>query len=316
LNLELRTSNFFGVDVGGTTTRVGLVSAEGKLIASDRFETPRSSESLVDHLAARIGSLRTADASVGALGLALPGLVDPARGTLIRSVNLPFLQGFPIVDELVRRTSLEVSAMTDADAATWGEYAACPSSPARFIHLRFGTGIACGVVVEGVPHRSAVDRRTHLPELVVDDRTDAPECVCGLRGCLELFASGPAIARRAGHRRLPADLPELEIWLHGEQADAMDFAGEVAEWIVRGVRGALGLLPGAEGSGEKPGPAVVTLGGGVFRSLRSLAGIVLDAWNTEQDNPNRADLRRARLGDDAGVIGAALLAATTPSGSP
>ena len=298
LNFALRTSNFLGVDVGGTTTRVGLVSPGGEVLWADRFPTPRAAAGLLDRITDRVSSLQPSNGLTAGLGVALPGLVDRARGVLVRSVNLPFLEEFPIVEELARRTLLRAVLLTDAEAATWGEFWACDPPTGQFIHLRFGTGIACGVVLRGELQPADEVRRTHLPALVVDDRADAPVCPCGLRGCLELYAGGSAIARH------PIE--------------------ESAGWIVRGIGNLVGHLPldppphgrGSEGrvapaprSDVDAEPVVVCLGGGVLASAPDLFPRVCKRW-AERTSAVRwnAELRLARLGDDAGVTGAAMLA--------
>ena len=281
-----------------------MVSGEGKLITSDRFETPRSTAGLLDRITGRIAALEAPSDPAALVGVALPGPVDRARGVLVRSVNLPFLQDIPIEDELAKRVSKKVVLMTDAEAATWGEYLACDSPVERFIHLRFGTGVACGVVARGDLQPTDADRRTHLPALVVDDRPDAPACICGLRGCLELFAGGEAIARH------PIE--------------------EVAGWIVRGIGNLVDPPPYGRGSEDRVAAGspfekqhrvasaprsdgggdltVVCLGGGVLAAFPALFDRVCEQWLVRQRGGRaKAELRPSRLGDDAGVVGAALL---------
>lgn len=318
MNFELRTSNFFGVDVGGTTTRVGAIDQNGRLLIADRFPTPDSTELLLDRVLAGVETLSWACAGdrvePDSIGVALPGPIDRDRGVLVRSVNLPFLESVPIAELVQQRTGLNVVLCTDADAATWGEFSVCKPQPDRFVHLRFGTGIACGMVVHGKLQPIAAGRKTHEQALVVDDRTDAAPCVCGLRGCLELFASGPAIQRRASDLRIAQDLVGLQARLDAGDGRAHSFLQEIAGEVVVAIQKVGYPLPDGRGFDRGGDATVVSIGGGVVTALPGLYDAIVSHWRQagrSQPGVHRAQVCAALLGDDAGVIGAALLSRTT-----
>ncbi len=297
-----------GVDVGGTTTRVGCVDGAGRLLGVERFTTPRSAGALLDEVAARATSLGTSHGEPSdrsaAVGIALPGPVDAVRGLLLRSVNLPFLEGYPFVDELRGRTGRAAIVYTDADAATWGEYVACRDRPRRFVHMRLGTGVACGVVIDGRLQPVAAGRTTHWDILVVEHCPDAISCACGLRGCLETIASGPALAKRwvqLGHDSGLAGLQEA--FVRHEQG-AVRIVADASSAIIRAVSNLRSEISGAPGD-----PMIVSIGGGVVSALPCLFAELAAAWSAKSERPSEVGLRLARLGDDAGVAGAAMLAA-------
>ena len=103
-----------GIDVGGTQTRVGVVDDGGRIVASRRCETVRDADggALVDRLARTIDEVlsdsRDKHGDTVPIGLALPGLLDRDRRSVVRSVSLPCLEGKPIADELARRTARPV----------------------------------------------------------------------------------------------------------------------------------------------------------------------------------------------------------------
>jgi predicted NBD/HSP70 family sugar kinase len=245
--------------------------------------------------------------------------------------------------------------MTDADAATWGEYSACTSRPGAFVHLRVGTGVACGIVVDDRLQPTDADRTTHWKVLVVDDHPDAIACPCGLRGCLETIASGPALeaqARKMGwadgllglqkawQRRSPSSLGVVDGCARLIAVAAHKVCGKVqaignSTATVRERVSALDAscpLPhelGSDRSGGSPlasargsnrqdaCDAVVCLGGGVITALPCLfERTAVHFWSGEDDFTRRVTIYPSRLGDDAGVIGAALLARDAQSESP
>ncbi len=299
-----------GIDVGGTHTRVGAVNQSGRLLVCRRCTTDRHAggdafvDGLIRSVEAVCGETCADDARVRAIGLALPGLIDRRRGVLVRSVNLRFLEGRGIPDELTRRTGLAVTLSTDADAATWAEYIAHPLRPERFIHLRLGTGVACGVVVNGALQDVGAGRTTHLDALIVDDQPDAVECRCGKRGCLEMIAAGPAMVERGRQAGYANGLGDLQRgWQRGDRQ-----ARAIVQHVAAAVSTAVANLT------RHFQPEVISLGGGVTSQLPGLveeATAHCRACDALNGCDMRVSLERSRLGDDAGVIGAALLASTS-----
>jgi predicted NBD/HSP70 family sugar kinase len=296
-----------GIDVGGTRTRVAAVDRSGRVLARRHHLADRTPDgnALIDWLdravAEVFGEARPHDAEIGGVGLALPGIIDRQGRVVVRSVNLPFLEGRPIAEELGGRTGLEVRLVTDADAATWAEYLACSPSPRGFVHLRLGTGIACGVVTDGSLLDLSVGRSGHLDALIVDDRPDAATCRCGKRGCLETAASGVALTERGQQAGFQNGLPDLRRgWERQDQA-----AMKIIQHAAAGLSLALGNL------GRRFGPEVISVGGGVASQLPVLLETALEHFRVS-GAPNacglRASIQQSCLGDDAGAIGAALLA--------
>ena len=235
-----------GIDVGGTTTRIAAVDSAGRPLASHRTSTPADPGEFFNLLSRAALRLSKEAASqrgehVERVGLAVPGLLDRDRSAVRRSVALPWLEGRAVAAEFTGVSGLPCVLLTDAEAATWGEYAAKSPAPTRFVHLRVGTGIACGAVLDGELQRLDLDRTTHLELLVVDDGPEARPCACGLRGCLETIASGRALAELA-HRAAFADRP-----------DFADHTASVLPPLPRGERGGFHPpLPKGDRGGSHP----------------------------------------------------------------
>lgn len=305
-----------GVDVGGTQTRAAAVDRTGKILARYYHRTGEadSADRFITWLVGAIENTRD-EVGIGSsadlsLGVALPGILDQQRRIVVRSINVPFLEGYPLKDELAQRTGYPTVLFTDAEAATWGEYVSCAPRPGRFVHLRLGSGIACGVVVEGRLQRLDAGRSEHLDVLVVDNTPGARLCPCGRRGCLETVASGRALeegAREVGYANGIAGLQQA--W---EQGD------ETAAALIQNVTEALTVAVRNLATHFQPG--VICLGGGVATGLPCLPDRTIARLQAVRDEDSEAEVSvvPARLDDDAGLIGAAVLAMdrSLPGGTP
>ncbi|MCH8243192.1 MAG: ROK family protein [Planctomycetes bacterium] len=207
-----------------------------------------------------------------------------------------------IADALGDEIGLPVHLLSDIQAATWAEYGAFHPRPGRFVHLRLGTGAGICAILNGQLEAQDAARRTHHPLLVVDAAQTAAECPCGLRGCLEGFVAAPALVARMSDHLDSRDLRELQA--HYDTGDA--FALAIIDLAADALAVALeNVIRAYEAD-------VVSVGGGVIMALPSLLDRAVEAYGERQDadrSRKGSSIRAARLGDDAGVIGAARLAA-------
>lgn len=309
-----------GIDVGGTAIRAGRVTPDGRILARRAHSTPPTLPGLMRWIADSIHELTETTSPDGApapttrpapvVAVALPGILNEAGTALLRCVNLPYLENVPLTDALKATCSEEVYLLTDADAATWGEYSVLHPPPPRFAHLRLGTGVALGVVAEGRCLRLPRDGLHHLDLLVVDDGPGARLCRCGRRGCLEAYVGRrredsvladmpPAEALRRCVARLRDRLgAETVICLGGGGLNAVTHSADTraARPEIRDRGSGIGDQGSETGdrspaSGDRP-PVEVT--GAQGCDPLDLPGVI-----------------RAQLGDDAGLIGAGLRARAT-----
>ena len=296
-----------GVDVGGTKVRTAAVSRTGEVLARRHRPTSdtKTADALLAGIAEDVADVRREAFVDGRsdlpVGLALPGPLDRTRGCVLRSINVPFLEELPIVGMVEDRIGAAPTLCTDGAAATWGEYTTCRPQPKQFVHLRLGTGVACGVDIDGELQRLDQRRDRHMRLLVVDESPAAIECRCGLRGCLETIASGAALDERARQLGYTDGVLGLELAAQRGEEAAIDFVRQAAKAIARAVDNLCREL-------HAP---VVVLGGGVVARLTGLVDQMTRRHTTSGANAPElrpASVQRARLGEDAGVIGAALLA--------
>ncbi len=282
-----------GIDIGGTATRVGVVSSDAKIVAIERFPTPADVGGLHDSIANAVASV-LAQSSVSQeqcshIGLALPGLVDAATGRIRRCVNLPFLDAHDPAELLPVEFRANASVMSDAEAATWGEYSACDPSPSRFAHLRLGTGVACGVIVDGAMVKLTRPADQHADVLVYDQSADAKLCKCGRRGCLETIASRGAIFQNARAIGIGDSPDELRRAISNGTPRAIELFDSVSR-VVAVIVDQLAREHGVE---------VVAIGGGIVAALPEL----LDGVRRYLSDAAGVRAIAALHGDAAGVVG-------------
>lgn len=189
-----------GVDVGGTKIAAGVVNAQGDV--SGRIKLPTDTSSPEHTLQAIASSVRSAiqasgatEAQVKAVGLGIPGMVDPSRGVCQLSVNLGW-QNIAVTSWLEQELRLPCFIENDVSAATLGESIyGVGRGLDNMVYLSLGTGVAARAIVDRRLYRGAHGMAGEIGHTVFSP--DGPLCRCGARGCLEALASGPALARNA-----------------------------------------------------------------------------------------------------------------------
>jgi glucokinase len=191
---------FAGVDVGGTWTDAVVVDGGGAVLGRSRRPTnPDGADGIVDSVAEAVAdAAASADADPAGVGVGIPGQVDPASGTVRLATNLRIdVLGLPVGSILRERLGIPVTLENDVRAAAVGayEHLRSTSEPAlrSLAYLGIGTGISAGLVVDGRLHRGRDGMAGEIGHVVVE--ANGPRCRCGLDGCLEAVAAGPALQR-------------------------------------------------------------------------------------------------------------------------
>ncbi len=311
-----------GVDLGGTSINVGVVPYDGGTVLGMRSmptESDRGAKFVVDRM---IGMIRAAmrdarheggldeNAFIG-IGLGSPGPLDRKTGTVINTPNLGW-RNFPLRDLVANAIGLEAELDNDANCATVGEWWQGAGRGTRtLIGVTLGTGIGGGIVLDGRVFHGVTDVAGEIGHMSID--STGRKCKCGNYGCLEAYASGPAIAARAieglesGEPSLLSSLVDGNLErLTAETVYEAILAGDLyAKEVMRETTKFLGA--GLANLINILNPEMVVISGGVTR-----AGDVLF-------EPVRAEVRRrafkhaaencrivsSTLGGIAGVIGAA-----------
>jgi glucokinase len=290
------------VDVGGTSVKAAVyeTAAEGerpRLVASLRAATELTgtpAESVCAQVARLVGELTATAGPVAAAGVVVPGIVDEQAGVARFSANLGWRDA-PLADRLARLLPMPVAFGHDVTAGGLAEYrigAARGFASAAFVPV--GTGIAAALLLDGKPYRAG----GLAGELGHIDVGHGLSCSCGATGCLEVVASASAVARRYTERTGRAVDGSVQVVDAGDP-DAEAVLAEAVAALGDGLRTLVTLLA----------PEVIVLGGGLFRSSEVLLDRVRARLAERLTFQRMPVLRVAELGDEAGCLGAGLLAA-------
>src|SRR2546427_5304629 len=301
-----------GVDLGGTQLRVAVADDRGRLTTVVRrpTEAARGRQHVIKRIVAAVKEALEEDGTaarrVRALGIGLPGPVDPAAGLVISPANLPGFCNVPLNRILTRATGIPSFLHHDAHLAALGEHRRGAARGAtEMIYVTVSTGIGAGLLLRGELYAGAHGIAGEVGHIVV--QRDGPLCTCGNRGCLEAIASGTGIARAA--RESAPGTPGSA--LHGlehplaEDVDRAARAGdELALAILENAGTYLGLAMG--NLVNLFNPQLIVLGGSVLKAGTPLLGPMCRSMNAAswKASPRRPRLVRPVLGDDVGLIGA------------
>src|SRR5690606_38888869 len=184
-----------GIDVGATKTQAVAITPAGAVVHEVRLPTALGEEGVLATIGAAIEAVRAATqldgAGVTSIGIGIPGAVDPVTGRVSHAVNLD-VEDLDLAALVAARTALTVRVENDVKAAALGAYHALGDQVRSMAYLNLGTGLAAGLVIDGQLWRGARGIAGEIGHIPV---ADGPECPCGQRGCLELYASGSALAR-------------------------------------------------------------------------------------------------------------------------
>ncbi len=309
---------YLGIDLGGTNVAAAAVDREGHILSQVSLPTPRGVEAVVDTI--ELASRRAAQecghslSEFSAAGVGSPGIANPDTGVVEYSCNLDF-HNVPLAELLSRRLGLDITLENDANAAALGEFAAGAGKGAdSMVAVTLGTGIGGGVIIDrklfsGFNHAGA-----ELGHFVIQQ--DGLPCTCGRRGCFETYASATALIRLT--RTYMESDPGSLCWTLAEGRldrvngrTAFDAARQgdptgrriVDEFLSHLASGLVSIVNIFQ-------PEVLCIGGGISNegdALLSPLQAVLDAEDYARNSARRTRLVIATLGNDAGLIGAAML---------
>ena len=312
-----------GIDIGGTKVAVTLVDTAGKVVARERGPVaPESNDAalgsivtVVDRLFAQHPDTR---ARLIGIGAGAPGGVDWRNGVLVGATNLAW-RNLPLREELTKRYGVPALVDNDVNVAAWGErcfgdwsQGKAGSSIQHLVFITVGTGIGSGLIEDGriVRGRRGAGEIGHIPVL-----QNGPRCKCGMVGCLEAAASGPALGAAGGRLAESGESPRL-LELASGDATAVT-AAHVIRAAVEGYPGPRMLL---EKEGEYLAlatliasrmldPEVIVIGGGLSEAGQPLFQAIWSALRKirERGPDPETYVVPSRLGAEAGAIGAAAL---------
>jgi glucokinase len=290
------------LDVGGTVMKCGLVSRSGELRHAERHPTnaagggPAVVATILDVATGLADKARADGLTPVAVGVAVPGVVDEARGVAVWAANVDF-RDVPLRDLVSDRLGLPAALGHDVRAGGVAEARLGAGTGHRHVlFVAVGTGIAAAHVVDGKAFAGAHGAAGEVGHIMV--RPDGPICACGARGCLESVASAAALARRyAELSGSPLSAAEVAARALRDEPVAVRAWGEVVDALADGLTIAQTLFDAS----------VIVVGGGLSEAGAQLLAPLSAGVRSRLTFQREPALVRAALGDAAGCLGAGLL---------
>ena len=305
-----------GVDIGGTTVKLGLFDQEGGVL--EKWEIPTVKEEngsrILPDIAAsikeKLAELQINQADVQGVGVGAPGPID-AEGTVYKAVNLGW-GVFNIPQVLGGYLGMPVKAANDANAAAFGEmWQGGGKGHADMVAVTLGTGVGGGIIVNGGILTGATGAGGEIGHIHIED--NEPEaCGCQNHGCLEQYASATGVVRLANRRLAQDQVPSVlrsgelsakAVWDAVKEKDpvAIQIAQQFGEYLGKGLAAVAAVA----------NPEIFVIGGGVSKAGEILFDYIRPAYEKYAFHGCRnAEFALATLGNDAGIYGAAALILT------
>ena len=311
---------YIGIDLGGTNIVAGVVDENYKIIskASTKTNLPRPEKEIAADMArVSVQAVKEAGLDMNQIewvGIGTPGIANSEKGIIEYSCNLGF-DNTPMVDYIKEYIDKPVFIENDANAAAYGEYVAGAAKGAKnAVCITLGTGVGGGIIIDGRIYSGSNFAGAEIGHTVIE--VDGPECACGRRGCFEVFSSATGLIRMT-KEAMDNDKYTLMHKITAERNgkvtartsfDAMRMGDKTAKAVVdkfikylaAGITNTINIFQ----------PDILCIGGGVCNEgdplLLPVRALVKKEVYT-RNSPKNTEIVIAKLGNDAGIIGAAFL---------
>lgn len=299
-----------GVDIGGTKIASGEVGSNAEVRGASEFPTQAEQGFIVSLSQVYRSIEQNLHGRIDAIGVCAPGPLNPKTGTVLNPPTLPGWRNIPITELIQARFQIPCRLENDANAAGLAEAMfGAGRGFTNLLYVTISTGIGTGIILDGKIYHGKAGAAGEGGHITIDHRSDVV-CGCGLRGCIEAFASAPAIARRAEALRVdfpdtvlhtPATCRSLGEAVASGDPLALYVLDEAAFKLSVWLGGLISLLD----------PDIVVIGGGgaaslgepLFQRLRRLT-----PERTINQNAVNTPIVPAALSSNVGILGAAAVA--------
>lgn len=310
---------YVGIDLGGTNIVAGVVDEDYNIVAkaSTKTNCPRPEKEIADDMAKMaLQAVKNANLTIDDIewiGIGTPGIANSSTGVIERANNLGFFNT-PMVKYISESIDKPVFIENDANAAAYGEYVAGAAKGAKnAVCITLGTGVGGGIIVDGKIYAGSNFAGAEIGHTVI--QVDGAQCSCGRKGCFEAYSSATGLIRMS--KEAMAQFPEsimnkmaeekgkvtartsFDAMRAGDKA-AKDVVDTYIKYLAAGITNTINIFQ----------PDVLCIGGGVCNEGDPLL-LPVKALVEKEDFANKSEKRTeiviAKLGNDAGIIGAAFL---------
>lgn len=297
---------FIGIDLGGTNLKVGLLNSHYRIIAKEILSTKKflKKEGLIQAIADSVMDIAIKQGlskkNISAIGLGLPGPIDTKAGIVHFFPNIPGWREVNLKAILQKKLSVPVFIDNDAKLMCLAEQRrGAAAGFNNVICLTLGTGVGGGIIIDGKLYRGRDNASGEIGHLPINE--DGPFCNCGGRACLESYIGNNRIlkhAKRLFKRNIT--LEELSALAKKKNKQALNIWNEVGGHLGVALAGVVNLL----------NPDCIVIGGGVANAGKLLIDKVKETIAKRAMSVQARGIKvfKAKLGSDAGIIGAAILA--------
>lgn len=317
--LASRRRSVLAIDLGGTKIITAVVLSTGEII-SRKYSSTLADEGprpIINRLSSAVAEtmaqakLETSD--IAGIGIAAAGIIDTKEGIVTTSPNLPGWRDVPLRDIIAERLGLTTYLINDASAAALGEHRfGAGRGVDNLIYLTVSTGIGGGIIIDGELYLGADGCAGEIGHMIIE--THGPQCNCGKFGCLEALASGSAMTKESVRRLNQGEKSSIIRLVDGRlesiTAETVSLAARKGDSLACDIvaRAATYLGIGLANLVNIFNPELIVIGGGVSKMGNMLLAPARKAIREIAFKlPTRtARIVRARLGSNAGIIGAAV----------
>ena len=313
---------YIGIDLGGTNIVAAVVDENYNIItkASTKTNRPRPAEAIADDMAAMaIKAVKDANLAMEDIewvGVGTPGIANSATGVIEYSNNLGF-ENTPMAKLIQKHIDKPVYIENDANAAAYGEFVAGAAKGAKnAVCITLGTGVGGGIIIDGKIYSGSNFAGAEIGHTVIG--IDGPQCSCGRKGCFEAYSSATGLIRMTKEKmdQCPDSIMHKISEERGGKVSARTSfdamrqgdapAKEVVDFYIKalacGITNTINIFQ----------PDILCIGGGVCNEGDALLLPVKELVAKEvytRNSPKNTEIVIAKLGNDAGLIGAAFLGA-------
>lgn len=281
-------------DIGGTFIKYGLCDENFNLLEKDKIPTlaENGGQSIIERV---IEIIEQYD-GIDRVAVSTAGQVDSENGIVVYSTdNIPYYTGMRVKSLIENKTGIPTFVENDVNSAALGEaHFGAAKGVSDFVCLTLGTGIGGAIFLNNKLYKGSASSAGELGHMII--HSGGKQCTCGGEGCYECYASASALIK-AVNKVSPVELNAFQIF-EKENIEKPEIRSEIDKWIDEIIVGLVNII-------YIFNPSMIVLGGGIMNEDYIIELIDRKIYTRLMDNFKNVKIVRPKLGNDAGMIGAA-----------